>query len=121
MIKAAVAKYGFPSVYEATGLVSRAKYPDTYSMELHYMAIDGVSFIFAPFEMFGVTGREIKDNSPYEMTFVMGYSNGSNGYLPTRRAFEYRCYEANTTKFAPGIGEGLSSTFVKLLQDLKEK
>ena len=69
--KAAVSKHGFPSVYEATGLVGRLKYPDTYSMELHAMTIDGVSFIFAPFEMFGVTGREIKDTSPYDMTFVI--------------------------------------------------
>ena len=77
---ALVAKYGFSSVYEATGLVGRSSYPDTFSMELHLMTVDGVSFIFEPFEIFGVTGREIKDTSPYDMTFVITCSENSKGY-----------------------------------------
>ena len=121
--KAAVAKYGFPSVYEATGLVSRSKYPDTYSMELHYMAIDGVSFIFAPFEMFGVTGREIKDNSPYEMTFVITCSENKDGYHMGYMPHEYACeesfYEYDVTKFARGTAEDLAVTYVEMLTNMK--
>ena len=122
-VKAKVAEYGFPSVYEATGLVSRSKYPDTYSMELHYMDIDGVSFIFAPFEMFGVTGREIKDNSPYEMTFVITCSENANGYHMGYLPHEYGCeesfYEYDVTKFARGTAEDLAETYVELLTEMK--
>jgi len=121
--KAAVAKYGFPSVYEATGLVSRSKYPDTYSMELHAMVIDGVSFIFAPFEMFGVTGREIKDNSPFDMTFVITCSeNAGNyhmGYMPHEYACEESFYEYDVTKFARGTAEDLAVTYVEILTEMK--
>jgi len=121
--KAAVSKYGFPSVYEATGLVSRSKYPETFSMELHYMDIDGVSFIFAPFEMFGVTGREIKDNSPYDMTFVITCSENKGGYHMGYLPHEYGCeesfYEYDVTKFARGTAEDLAKTYVNLLTELK--
>ena len=121
--KAAVAKYNFPSVYEATGLVNRSKYADTYSMQLHLMTIDGVSFIFAPFEMFGVTGREIKDTSPYEMTFVITCSENAGGYhmgyLPHEYACEESFYEYDVTKFARGTAEDLAKTYVSILAEMK--
>ena len=121
--KAIVEKYDFPSVYEATGLVNRSKYPDTYTMELHLMTVDGVSFIFAPFEMFGVTGREIKDTSPYEMTFVITCSENATGYHMGYMPHEYACeesfYEYDVTKFARGTAEDLAKTYVELLTEMK--
>ena len=110
---------GMRSVYHARGIINKSKLGESASLPIEAASVGDLAFAFAPYEMFADNGKEIKAGAPYKMTFVMGYSNGSNGYLPTRQAFEYRCYEANTTKFAPGIGEGLSSTFVKLLQDLK--
>ena len=121
-VKALVAELGFYNVYEATGLAGRENYPDTYSMELHYMSIDGVAFIFAPFEMFGVTGREIKDNSPYDMTFVITCSEnpgGHMGYLPHEYACEESFYEYDVTKFARGTAEDLADTMVSMLTELK--
>lgn len=117
-----VAKYGFSSVYEATGLVSRANYPETFTMELHLMTIDGVSFIFAPFEMFGVTGREIKDTSPYDMTFIVTCSENATGYhmgyIPHEYACEESFYEYDVTKFARGTAEDLAKTYVQLLTEM---
>ena len=118
-----VAKYGFGSVYEATGLVSRANYPETYSMELHAMSIDGVSFIFAPFEMFGVTGKAIKEGSPYDMTFVVTCSEnpgGHMGYLPHIYGCEESFYEYDVTKFARGTAEDLITTYIQILTDMQK-
>jgi len=120
--KAAVEKHGFSSVYEATGLMDRSGYPETYSMELHLMTVDGVSFIFAPFEMFGVTGRAIKDTSPYDMTFVITCSEnrgGHMGYLPHEYGCEQGFYEYDVTKFARGTAEDLAITYVELLTEMK--
>jgi hypothetical protein len=102
--------------------VSRAGYPETYSMELHTMTVDGVSFIFAPFEMFGVTGREIKDNSPFDMTFVVTCSEnpeGHMGYMPHEYGCEEGFYEYDVTKFARGTAEDLAKTYVELLTEMK--
>ena len=124
-VTAKVAEYGFNNYLEASGLVSRANNPDTYSMELHTMTVDGVSFIFAPYEMFGVTGREIKDNSPYDMTFVVTCSENSlgyhMGYLPHEYACEEKFYEYSVTKFARGTAEDLGKTYVQLLTEMKNE
>ena len=118
-----VTEYGFYNAYEATGLVSRMNYPDVYSMTLHCMDIDGVSFIFAPFEMFGATGRYIKDNSPYEMTFVVTCSENENsyhmGYIPTLIGCEESFYEYDVTKFERGTAEDLAGLYVERLTQLK--
>lgn len=123
LVSAAVAKTDFYNYYEASGLVSRANAPETRTMELHAMTIQGVSFIFAPFEMFGVTGREIKDNSPYDMTFVITCSENANGYhmgyLPHEYACEESFYEYDVTKFARGTAEDLAKTYVEILTDMK--
>lgn len=121
-VSAKVAEYGFNYYLEASGLASRASYPETYSMSLHLLTVDGVSFIFAPFEMFGVTGREIKDNSPYDMTFVITCSEnegGHMGYLPHLYACEESFYEYDVTKFARGTAEDLAETYVALLTEMK--
>ena len=122
-VTAKVNEYGFENYLAASGLVSRANYPETYSMELHAMTIDGVSFIFAPFEMFGVTGREIKNNSPFDMTFVITCSENSlgyhMGYLPHEYACEEGFYEYDVTKFARGTAEDLAKTYVEILTEMK--
>lgn len=123
LVAAAVAKSDFHNYYEATGLTTRASAPATRSMELHAMDIHGVSFIFAPFEMFGVTGRTIKDESPYDMTFVITCSENADnyhmGYLPHLYGCEENFYEYDVTKFARGTAEDLAKTYVKILTDLK--
>ena len=121
-VTAKVQEYGFNYYLEASGLASRDAYPETYSMSLHLLTVDGMSFIFAPFEMFGVTGREIKDNSPYDMTFVITCSEnegGHMGYLPHLYACEESFYEYDVTKFARGTAEDLAVTYVALLNEMK--
>ena len=118
-VKSLVALYGFTNVYEATGLVSRISYPESYTMELHYMDIQGVSFIFAPFEMFAATGSYVKENSPIDMTFICSCSNDAKSYIPTADAYDYGCYESYTSYFAKGTAELLQVKYVELLESLK--
>lgn len=120
---AAVVQYGFYNVYEATGIVSRSKTPATLSMDLHTLTVDGVSFIFAPYEMFGEQGRYIKDNSPYGMTFIVTCSESSQGhmgYMPNLYGCEESFYEYDVTKFARGTAENLAETYVKILTDMQQ-
>lgn len=111
---------------EGTGinLVQRV-YESNRSMELHAMTIHGVSFIFAPYEMFGASGRQIKDNSPYDMTFVITCSENSlgyhRGYMPTPVAFEGTelFYEAQVTKYPMGTAEDLVKTYIDILTEME--
>lgn len=118
--KAAAKEYGFASVYEVSAVLSRAKADDTNSMIIKVLAVGDVSFIFAPYEMFGTQGMAIKENSPYPMTFVITCAEGAEGYLPSVKGWEIGSYESHVTKFERGSAEKLAEEFVSMLQELKE-
>ncbi len=110
------------SVYEAQGLVNRSKNPDTFSMDIHALTVGGISFIFAPYEMFGESSQYIMDNSPYEMTFIVSCSEnpeGHMGYIPSKYGCENSFYEYDVTKFARGTAEDLAKVYVEMLTEIK--
>lgn len=70
------------------------------------MEVQGIrigDFILVTFtgEMFVEIGLNIKKMSPYEYTFIAGYSNGSIGYAPTTEAYKGQTYEDESTILAP--------------------
>ena len=112
-------KYGFSSVYQANAIVKRSKMPETDTVTINAMTVGDLAFAVAPYEMYDTNGMEIKAGSPYKMTFVLTLGNQqSMGYFPTRLSFEHGGYAADTCRFMPGIGEDISSAFVKLLSEL---
>lgn len=117
--KAAAKEYGFASVYEVSAVINRGDAPDTNSMDIKVLAVGDVSFIFAPYEMFGQTAIDIKSRSPYPMTFVITCAEGAEGYLPTRRGWEIGSYESHVSRFEPGTAENLANDFVTMLEGLK--
>lgn len=52
-------------------------------------------------ELFSQIGLNIKKLSPYEYTFVSGFTNGSSGYSPTVDAYDGDAYEVSLSKLAP--------------------
>lgn len=66
--------------------------------------------------MFSDQGLYIKENSPFDTTFII---TGNNGYLPSAEAYDYRSYEADTGLFAKGTAEMLAEKYVELLEGLQ--
>jgi hypothetical protein len=110
--------YGIQSYYHASAISNRGGYDKTITVEVNAIVIGEVAWVTAPFEVFDVNAKFVRDNSPYTMTFYNGYCNGGNGYIPSLEAWEYGCYEADTAKFARGSAEKLSDTLVGLLNEL---
>ncbi len=52
-------------------------------------------------EVFSQIGLNIKKSSPYDHTFVAGYTNGSVGYSPTPDAYGGDAYETSLSRLAP--------------------
>ena len=52
---------------------------------------------FAPFEIFDMHAREVREASPYKFTFYASCANAGDGqkYMPHAEAFDYYCYEAD--------------------------
>ena len=108
------------SVFHASAVVRNSKIEDgsTLKIELDTINFGDISFVTIPNEVFHETGSNIKENSPNPMTFVLSITNGGNGYLPSKAAFEYGCYEADTTRFKKGTAENLATKLVANLNEL---
>ena len=77
-----------------------------------------VAFVSAPYEMFNGSGEYIKENSPFDITFISTVSNGGKGYIPTEETFEYGGYEVSRCNYDKGTAEKLAEGYVALLKEL---
>lgn len=93
---------------------------DTRSFDIWALSVGDIGFAVVPYEMFDTNGLYVKENSPFDMTFVLTQANYANGYIPSAAAYEYGCYEADTTKYVSGSGEILADMFVDMLTELRE-
>lgn len=111
-------KYGISSVWEAYAIRRRMAAENTRCMPLSAMKIGDLSFVFAPYEMFGPNGMWIKAHTPGEMTFVVTCCNESHSYLPAKEAFNWDVYEKLVTLFAPGTAEEVAELLIQMATNL---
>ena len=111
-------EYGIQGTYHAGAIVGKADEGRTRDFEHYTIAIGDVAFVGAPEEMFDTNGKQIKEGSPYKMTFILTYCNGSNGYIPSELAWEHGGYEVYKTKFARGTAELIVDQFLNMLNDM---
>ena len=113
-------RYGFNSYLSAGAIVNRAKAGEYVEVELDAVSVGDISFVTAPFEMFCSIPVHIKANTPYAMTFFMGYCNGSYSYLPDKFGFQFPSYEVRSCRFLEGTAEEIAETHLQMLKELKE-
>ena len=104
----------------AQDLVNHYGEPKNGVMELDAFRIGEVAFATAPWEMFSDTSVWIKDNSPYKYTMVLSIANGRSGYMATREAFEYVCYESLSSSFGSGGAETAAEHLVNMLKGFQQ-
>ena len=114
---------GFMSPYQARAYLNRAALADTTSLDMQVLSVGDLSVVIAPYEMFSQSGLAIMDGSPFEQTLIIGYCNGSDGYISTPIGYEYNggvgCYEAYSSPWPKGTAEKLVDEYVALLNQLK--
>ena len=110
---------GFNSFLHAMGIARRAGMGETLSMELWALRAGDLGFISAPYEMFCSSGKYIKENAPFKMTFVVSCSNESYDYMADDTTFQYDVYEVNTRRYGRGTAEKLAENFVDMLKHLQ--
>jgi len=104
--------------------------------EIQAIRVGEIGFVGVPAEYFVELQLDIKKRSPFKRTFVSELTNGSVGYIPTRKAFEenmkhvsaermqkfdhmgYEVRSALSRGFLPGVGEQMADTAVALLEEL---
>ena len=118
--KAALEKYGFAMYLEASWTITRANLDPTKSMELKTLAVGDVSFVLAPYEMFGHHGTDIKNGSVYDNTFIITCAEGSHNYIASTEAFDFNAYESYCCYFEQGTAETLVTEFLGMLEEMKK-
>ena len=111
-------KYGLNSVYQAMAIVARVSLPETLQIPMWTLSIGDVAFVGAPYEMFDTNGQQIKDASPFKMTFVLTCTNEGFSYMPSKLGFAHGGYSADNCRFKPGIGEMLAENYIELLESM---
>ena len=80
---------------------------------------DDLAIVGLPGEVFVELGLAIKEQSPYSHTFVIELTNSHIAYVPTKEAFSRGGYETINSRLAPGGGEMMVESAVRLLRKLK--
>jgi hypothetical protein len=63
--------------------------------------IDDFTWVTFPGELFHEIGKAIKSSTHARYPFLVGYCNGSLGYMPTQKAYSEGGYEPWRSRFAP--------------------
>jgi hypothetical protein len=96
----------------------RSRNSGTKEFPLAVVRLGEVAFVIAPYEMFDDSGVYIRENSPFTMTFILGYTNGRFGYIPTKTCVEHGCYEHECGQYEAGTAEALAEGYVAALKQL---
>lgn len=74
-----------------------------------------------PAELFSKLGNQIMEESPFAPTMIMGYTNGSIGYIPDKTSYVEGGYESLSCRFEYGAGEELANIAIGLIKELKNE
>ena len=113
---------GTGDVLRETGdsyVISR-NHSDFSHLRISALSFGDLAFVTAPYEMFDNNGVQIKEGSPFKMTFVLTISDGSFAYMPSYEAWtEYGGYETWATYFDIGVAEAIVGEFISMLESHK--
>lgn len=109
------------SPYHAGSILSRGNASEApRELKLNAYSVGEIGFVTVTYEMFDTNGRFVKDNSPFDTTFVMSMCNGADTYIAAEYAFEGTgTYEVHNRTFPKGTAEAIADHLVEMLKELK--
>ena len=107
---------GLTSAYHAWAIVDRSKMGETQVRTLNAFRIGPVGFTTGTYEMASQHGAELKEQSPYEFTFLLC---GNKNYSPREEAIDYNSYEGTNRPYTRETGDELVAKYVEMLNSIK--
>ena len=112
-------QWGIHSFQHASRIKANFNLPETQQIELVAWNFGEIAGVVIAFEMYDSTGIYIKEESPFQKTFIVGYSYPSyGGYIPDQEAFAVGGYEVDNCTYVSGTAEMLEEAYLGLLKDL---
>ena len=109
-------EYGLSSAYHANSILNRSALKGQQYRDLYAFRLGPIGFINNTYETFCDHGAYVKEQSPFDMTFVI---TGCSGYIANEASYGYRSYESDTCPYVIGTGEALAEEMARLLNTLK--
>jgi hypothetical protein len=63
-------------------------------------------------------GMRLKEQSPYQNTFVITHCNGSSGYIVTDKALKEGGFEPRGSRSMPGCEKELTDNLLEMIREL---
>jgi hypothetical protein len=117
--KALMKKYGFVDANDVSFTLYYKNLEPTQEVPFTAIAFGDIAFVSASYEMFHENGSYVRENSPYETTFICTLAHAANGYVPTAIGYEHGSYETFNCRFVAGSGEKFADEMVRLLNACK--
>ena len=108
--------YGFFSKYHFYAIITRHNSGETLNIPISAISFGELGFASTPYEMFDTNGMQVKDGSPFKMTFMCAYTNGSYGYVPSAAVYDNGGYEVYSTRFIKGTGDDVANELINMLK-----
>ncbi|MBP1931319.1 hypothetical protein [Ammoniphilus resinae] len=114
---------GVPEEAYAKEIIALSKISEPFvQTELQVVQLGNLAMVSLPGEFFVEFGLEIKMQSPFSHTMIIGLANDYIGYVPTECAFKEGGYEiktARTSQLLPEAGGLVEEKVMQLLTQLK--
>ena len=94
-------------IARANRMVTLENGPEYFDMQVSAVAIGKVVLVGMPGEAFTGIGVALKDTEGWDLILPTCLTNGSHGYFPMQEAYDEGGYEANNSRFKPGVAERL--------------
>ena len=86
------------------------------TIPLSVIAMGDIAFATTPNETFCQNGKEVKEASPFKMTFFCELTNGDRGYIPSAECFKNGGYEVRICPHGEGAGERIAGELIYMLK-----
>ena len=110
---------GLVGYHQAMRIVWNYDNGKSFDAKLIAWSFGDVSGIVTEYEMFDTAGMYIKENSPFEQTFIVGYAYpGTGSYIPTAEGFANGGYERDSCRYVSGTSEEMCDIYLDLLNQM---
>jgi hypothetical protein len=90
------------------------------AVRAHFITFGDVALVGCSIEPFCEIGLVIKEQSPFPVTFMCGYTNGRMAYLPTAEEWAKGGYEVENSPFAENAAQHLQDEILATLRRLRD-
>jgi hypothetical protein len=94
--------------------------PAPRSLEQQAVRLGDAVFVTFPAEVFTEIGLKVKQQSPYEKTFIIGLASGHGGYMPTAAEYLEGGYAAVMTTYSPKCEQVCIDASLELISRVKD-